>query len=114
VSGVKGTRWGHYKPCPSWSAYKLHLRSREVPCEPCREFVRDARQARRAAERAERDYRESVAAWRAEHEASVRRQQERDVRAVVAVLAEAFAEAFAERCRIRDPAASGWPSREAA
>jgi len=39
---------------------------------------------------AEKAYRESVAAWRAEHEASVRRQQERDVAALVAVLAQAF------------------------
>jgi hypothetical protein len=39
---------------------------------------------------AEKAYRESVAAWRAEHEASVRRQQERAVAALVAVLAQAF------------------------
>lgn len=39
---------------------------------------------------AEKAYRESVVAWRAEHEASVRRQQERDVAALVAVLAQAF------------------------
>ena len=42
---------------------------------------------------AERAYRESVAAWRAEHEASLRRQQERDLAAVVAVLAAGFEEA---------------------
>jgi hypothetical protein len=38
---------------------------------------------------AEDAYRESVAAWRADHEASVRRRQERDVRALVALVAEA-------------------------
>lgn len=42
---------------------------------------------------AERAYRESVAAWRAEHEQSLRRQQERDVRALVALVAEAVLEA---------------------
>jgi hypothetical protein len=39
---------------------------------------------------AEQAYRESVAAWRAEHEASVQRQQERDVAALVALVAEIF------------------------
>ena len=39
---------------------------------------------------AEQAYRESVAAWRAEHEASVRRQQERAVAALVALVAEVF------------------------
>jgi uncharacterized protein YukE len=39
-----------------------------------------------------RAYRESVAAWRAEHEQSLRRQQERDVRALVALVAEAVYE----------------------
>lgn len=58
---------------------------------------------------AEQAYRESVAAWRAEHEASVRRQQERDVRALVALVAEAFEEAR------RDARSCGWPAtREAA
>jgi len=55
---------------------------------------------------AEVAYRESVAAWRAEHEASVRRQQERDVGILVALLAEAFAEKRRE--------ASAWPERRAA
>lgn len=35
-------------------------------------------------------YMESVAEWRAEHEASVKRQQERDIRALVALVAEVF------------------------
>jgi hypothetical protein len=98
VSGVKGSRWGHFKPCPSWSAYKHHIDSREVPCEPCRQFVNDARRARRAAERAEAAWRASAAEWRAEHEASVRRLQERAVRQLVALLAEAAAD---ERRRSR-------------
>jgi len=38
---------------------------------------------------AEKAYRESVAEWRAEHEASVQRQIERDVAALVAIVAEA-------------------------
>lgn len=38
---------------------------------------------------AEKAYRESVAAWRAEHEASVRRQLERNVAALVALVAQA-------------------------
>lgn len=38
-----------------------------------------------------RAYRESVAAWRAEHEATLKRQQERDIRALVALVAEVFA-----------------------
>lgn len=46
---------------------------------------------------AEKAYRESVAAWRAEHEATVRRQQERDVRALVALVAGALAEQDRER-----------------
>ena len=37
-----------------------------------------------------RAYLEANAAWRAEHEASVRRQQERDVAALVALVAEVF------------------------
>jgi hypothetical protein len=41
---------------------------------------------------AEQAYRESVAAWRADHEASIRRRQERDVRALVALVAEALHE----------------------
>lgn len=77
MSGVKGMRWGHLEPCPSWSAYKHHLRSREVPCEPCRQFVRDARRARRLALAAE---------------AALARRQERDIRAVVAILAGALAD----------------------
>ena len=40
---------------------------------------------------AEQAYRESVAEWRAEHEASVRRQQERNVAVLVALVAEVFA-----------------------
>lgn len=36
-----------------------------------------------------RAYRESVAAWRADHEATLRLQQERDVRALVGLVAEA-------------------------
>ena len=39
---------------------------------------------------AERAYRESVAAWRADHEASVRLRQERDVTALVVLVAEVF------------------------
>jgi hypothetical protein len=39
---------------------------------------------------AEEAYRASVAAWRAEHEASLRRAQERAVRTLVALLAEAL------------------------
>ena len=57
---------------------------------------------------AEQAYRESVAAWRAEHEASVRRQQERDVRALVALLAEAFEE------QRRESRPAGWPAARAA
>lgn len=57
MSGVKGTRWGHHKPCGTEAAYKRHLRHREVPCEACRQFVRyasrNAIRVRRAAERAE-------------------------------------------------------------
>lgn len=37
-----------------------------------------------------RAYRESVAAWRAEHEQSLRRRQERDVAALVALVAGAL------------------------
>jgi hypothetical protein len=42
---------------------------------------------------AERAYRQSAAVWRAEHEASLRRQQERDVRALVALIAGVLREA---------------------
>jgi len=98
VSGVKGTHWGHVKPCPSWPAYKRHIRDREVPCEPCRRFVRDAVRAYRARGKAEAAWRASAAEWRAEHEASVRRLQERAVRQLVALLAEAVAD---ERRRSR-------------
>jgi hypothetical protein len=52
---------------------------------------------------AERAYGESVAAWRAEREASARRRQERDVAALVAILAEALEE------KRRDRAAGGRP-----
>jgi hypothetical protein len=45
---------------------------------------------------AEQAYRESVAAWRAEHEATLRRQAERDVAALVAVLAEGIRQARRE------------------
>lgn len=38
---------------------------------------------------AERAYRASVAAWRADHEATLRRRQERDIRALVALVAGA-------------------------
>jgi hypothetical protein len=79
VSGMKGARWGQVKPCPSWPAYKHHIRLREPVCEPCRQFVNDAR----AASRARAAYRASVAAWRADYETSLWRK-------LVALLAEAY------------------------
>ena len=55
-----------------------------------------------------RAYRESVAAWRADHEATVRAQQERDVAILVALVAEAVSESR------RVAAASGWPQQRRA
>jgi len=49
MSGVRGMRWSHVKPYPSWGAYKRHLRSGETPREPCRRFVNDATAASRRA-----------------------------------------------------------------
>jgi hypothetical protein len=86
-------RWVNVKACPSWGAYKRHNRNGEPPCGPCLAFVNDAvkaSQARRGQREAEAAYRVSVVAWRAEHEASLRRLQERAVRQLVALLAEAF------------------------
>lgn len=31
------------QPCPSWAAYKRHLRNKEEPCDGCREAARDQR-----------------------------------------------------------------------
>lgn len=31
------------QPCPSWAAYKRHLRNKEDPCDGCREAARDQR-----------------------------------------------------------------------
>ena len=67
------------------AAYKRHIRSREVPCEPCRlverDASRDAMRARRAAEREAAD------------------RQQRDIRALVALIAEALTEEDrCERC----------------
>ena len=94
MTGVAGMRWVNVKPCPSWGAYKRHVRHGEVPCEPCRRFVNDAtaaaRRARLAAEparQAEAAYRASVAAWRAEHEETLARLA---LRPLVALLAEAY------------------------
>lgn len=47
-------------------------------------------------------YRESVAAWRAQHEAAARQRQERDVAAVIDLLAGAAG--------VRDARSSGHPS----
>jgi hypothetical protein len=94
-------RW-NLEPCGTLAAYRRHSRAGEKPCEACREArnaanrVRTWRRAKSEAfwraqqAQAEADYATSVEAWRAEHEESVRRQQERAVRTLVALLTEAL------------------------
>jgi hypothetical protein len=53
---------------------------------------------------AEQAYWRSVAEWRADHEATIRQRQERDVQALVALVAEVFAEEPDGMPVIRHPA----------
>ena len=97
--------WWNLEPCGTVAAAKRHYRNGERPCQACREARNRANRSRswrrakaesfwRAQdEAAEAEYRAS-AAWRAEHEASLRRRQERDVRALVALLAEACLDGY--------------------
>ena len=82
------------EPCGTLAAYRRHSRSGEKPCEACR-------QARNAANRA-RSWRraKAEAAWRAQAEDDYRASVglpslglERDVRALVALIAETVREA---------------------
>lgn len=57
---------------------------------------------------AEQAYWRSVAEWRADHEATVQRQQERDVAELVALVAEVFRDETVER--LAAPLSAGWPA----
>ena len=72
-------------PSPPSTAGAARLVTKQATLDGLTSLARPA--WRTAAEQA---YRESVAAWRAEHEASVRLQQERAVRLLVALVAEVF------------------------
>ena len=97
-------RW-NLEPCGTLAAYRRHSRRGEKPCDACREArnaanrVRTWRRAKSEAfwrarqAQAEADYATSVAQWRAEHEESVRLQQEHAVRTLVALLAETLRDA---------------------
>lgn len=61
---------------------------------------------------AEQAYWRSVAEWRADHEATVQRQQERDVQSLVALVAEVFRDEPVER--LTAPLSAGWPARREA
>jgi hypothetical protein len=50
---VSNRPWWNLEPCGTSAAYKRHIRHREVPCEPCRQFERAKSRARIAAMRAE-------------------------------------------------------------
>jgi C-5 cytosine-specific DNA methylase len=80
--------WWNLEPCGTLAAYRRHSRRGEKPCEACR-------QARNAGNRATRRAK-AEAFWRVQAEDDYRasaglpsREQERDVRALVALLAEA-------------------------
>ena len=84
-------RW-NLEPCGTLAAYRRHSRRGEKPCEACRETRNADSQARRRAA--------AEAFWRARAEDDWRasaglpgREQERDVRALVALIAEAVTRA---------------------
>ena len=78
------------EPCGTLAAYRRHSRAGEKPCEACRETRNADSQARRRAK--------AEAFWRAQAEDDYRAAvglpslgQERDVRALVALIAGAVA-----------------------
>ena len=80
------------EPCGTLAAYRRHSRAGEKPCEACRRARNADGQARRRAA--------AEAFWRARAEDDYRasaglpsRGQERDVRALVALIAEAVSRA---------------------
>ena len=88
---MTGRPWWNLEPCGTRAAYQRHARRGELPCRECLDAHTAYTTAwRRARVYAMRREEAEVAAWRAEHEQSLRRQQEADVRTLVALLAEMF------------------------